>query len=174
MENASKALLIAAGVLIAIMTISGLVLMFNKLSEVSQTEQESLRTKQLAEFNREYEAYNRRDLYGGQIISVMNKMLDNNEKYTRIDEQNYVMDMSVTFTIVGDFYNSKKNGTTYSTIAEFKAKFDQAGKVDGQLTELKRKLFKCTSVEYNDETGRINKMSFIEIDPTDPNYQIKK
>ena len=108
MENATKALLIAAGVLIAIMVISALVLMFDRISKVSQTEQDALVAQQLTEFNREYEAFNRRDLWGGQIISVMNKMLDNNNKYATLDEDNYMMDISVKFTVIDDFFNKKK------------------------------------------------------------------
>ena len=174
MENATKALLIAAGVLIAIMVISALVLMFDRISEVSQTEQDALVAQQLTEFNREYEAFNRRDLWGGQIISVMNKMLDNNSKYLTLDEDNYMMDISVKFTVIDDFFNKKKEGTTYSTLASFSQKFAEAQRTEDQLTELKRKLFKCVSVEYNEETGRVQKMYFEEVDPSDPNYQIKQ
>lgn len=174
MENATKALLIAAGVLIAIMVISALVLMFDRISEVSQTEQDALVAQQLTEFNREYEAFNRRDLWGGQIISVMNKMLDNNNKYATLDEDNYMMDISVKFTVIDDFFNKKKEGTTYFTLVSFSQKFAEAQRTEDQLTELKRKLFKCVSVEYNEETGRVQKMYFEEVDPSDPNYQIKQ
>ncbi len=174
MENATKALLIAAGGLIAIMVISALVLMFDRISEVSQTEQDALVAQQLTEFNREYEAFNRRDLWGGQIISVMNKMLDNNNKYATLDEDNYMMDISVKFTVIDDFFNKKKEGTTYSTLVSFSQKFAEAQRTEDQLTELKRKLFKCVSVEYNEETGRVQKMYFEEVDPSDPNYQIKQ
>ena len=174
MENATKALLIAAGVLIAIMVISALVLMFDRISKVSQTEQDALVAQQLTEFNREYEAFNRRDLWGGQIISVMNKMLDNNNKYATLDEDNYMMDISVKFTVIDDFFNKKKEGTTYSTLVSFSQKFAEAQRTEDQLTELKRKLFKCVSVEYNEETGRVQKMYFEEVDPSDPNYQIKQ
>lgn len=174
MENATKALLISAGVLIAIMVISALVLMFDRISKVSQTEQDALVAQQLTEFNREYEAFNRRDLWGGQIISVMNKMLDNNNKYATLDEDNYMMDISVKFTVIDDFFNKKKEGTTYSTLVSFSQKFAEAQRTEDQLTELKRKLFKCVSVEYNEETGRVQKMYFEEVDPSDPNYQIKQ
>ena len=174
MENATKALLIAAGVLIAIMVISALVLMFDRISKVSQTEQDTLVAQQLTEFNREYEAFNRRDLWGEQIISVMNKMLDNNNKYATLDEDNYMMDISVKFTVIDDFFNKKKEGTTYSTLVSFSQKFAEAQRTEDQLTELKRKLFKCVSVEYNEETGRVQKMYFEEVDPSDPNYQIKQ
>lgn len=173
MENATKALLIAAGVLIAIMVISALVLMFNRISEVSQTEQDALVAKQLAEFNKEYEAFNRKDLWGGDVISVMNKMLDNNNKYTIEEEDNYMMDISVKFTIIDDFFNKKKEGTTYATLASFSQKFNEAQRTGDQLTELKRKLFKCVGVDYNEETGRVKKMYFEEVDPSNPNYQIK-
>lgn len=175
MENATKALLMAAGILIAIMTISALVLMYNRITEISKINDDQLKTEQLVAFNQEFEAFNRKDLYGSQIISVMNKMLDNNEKYRRLDEPNYEMEMSVTFVIKDDVFNKKKEGTIYSSLSTLKAKIDEVERntVSG-MTEFKRKIFKCTSLQYNEETGRVNKMTFEEIDPNDPNYQIKK
>lgn len=36
-------------------------------------------------------------------------------------------------------------------------------KIDGGFKQFKRKLFKCTGIEYNSTTGRVNKMYFEEI-----------
>ncbi len=39
-------------------------------------------------------------------------------------------------------------------------------KVYDGFTVFKRKFFKCTKIEYSDETGRVNKLEFVEIIPT--------
>lgn len=81
MENASKALVMAGGVLIAIMVIATLLYAFNTFSILPESEDQSEAVKQLAEFNQQYESYNRDALYGTDLISVLNKAIDNNERY---------------------------------------------------------------------------------------------
>ena len=81
MENASKALLIAGEVLIAILIIGILVYGYNNLSYFSDEQEMSQEIKQLTVFNREYESYNRKLLRGVEVISLMNKAISNNEKY---------------------------------------------------------------------------------------------
>lgn len=70
MENASKALLIAGGVLIAILIISVLVVTINIINSNQKTREEALATEQLVEFNQKYEAYNKKALYGIDIITL--------------------------------------------------------------------------------------------------------
>ena len=48
MENASKALLMAAGVLIALIIIGALLLMFNNLSNYQETNTQNTRESQIA------------------------------------------------------------------------------------------------------------------------------
>lgn len=70
MENASKALLIAGGVLIAILILSVLVVTINIINSNQKTREEALATEQLVEFNQKYEAYNKKALYGIDIITL--------------------------------------------------------------------------------------------------------
>ena len=72
MENASKALLIAGGVLIAILIVSVLVVTLNILNSNQRTREKALATEQLAEFNQKYEAYNKKALRGTDIITIKN------------------------------------------------------------------------------------------------------
>ena len=81
MENASKALLMAAGVLISLLIISSFVFMYNHLKSLPKTQEVLLEEEQLIEFNKQYESYNRRDLRGADVVSVINKAMDSNEKY---------------------------------------------------------------------------------------------
>lgn len=81
MENASKALLMAGGVLIAVLIISLFVYMFTSASSMFQTEEDVERIQEIEEYNKQYESYNRNLLRGTDLISLMNKVISNNAKY---------------------------------------------------------------------------------------------
>lgn len=130
MENASKALMIAGGVLIALIIITMFLLMFNRISNIEKEQEEQTKTEQLASFNAEYEAYNKKIMYGVDVISLINKVAENNEKYKNND--NY----KITIIFDGESITSSS-----SLIG----------------TDVERTLYKCTSIEYND-LGRICKL----------------
>lgn len=81
MENAAKALEIAAGVLLAVLIISFIVYFFSTISEWPQQEDAMQTSEQLAQFNLEYEVYEKNAMYGVDVISCLNKAQSNNEKY---------------------------------------------------------------------------------------------
>lgn len=80
MENASKALIMAGGVLIALMILGALILMFNNLSNYQGTDIQNTREAQILEFNNQYETYNRDDVRGSDVYSLLNKVVDYNER----------------------------------------------------------------------------------------------
>ena len=82
MENASKALLMAAGVLIALIIIGALLLMFNNLSNYQETNTQNTRESQIIEFNKQFETYDRNDVRGNELMSLANKVIDYNERKT--------------------------------------------------------------------------------------------
>lgn len=86
MENASKALLMAAGMLIAILLISVGAFVYSKVKSLKTTEAEITAQKQVQAFNAEYESYNRRLLRGIDVISVVNKAISNNERQDPIND----------------------------------------------------------------------------------------
>ncbi len=78
MENASKALIMAGSVLLAILIIGSLVFMFNTLSNLKNTEASAEDVEQLAKYNRQIETFNRDGLYGSEILSLANLIEDYN------------------------------------------------------------------------------------------------
>lgn len=74
MENASKALIMAGSVLIALMIIGALVLMFSNLTSYQETNKDVAKSAQIAEFNTQHETYNRNDLRGSELYSLLNKL----------------------------------------------------------------------------------------------------
>ena len=87
MENASKALLMAASVLIAILIISLLVYAWSLFTEY-QTSRDSLADiEDNAKFNAQFSDYDRDDVLGYEILSLLNKIVDYNERRTSDTEK---------------------------------------------------------------------------------------
>ena len=78
MENASKALLIAGGILLAMLVAAMLVLLNNNIQTLRTAQSDKTFHEQLVAFNMQYEAYNKKIMYGTDVISVVNKAIDNN------------------------------------------------------------------------------------------------
>lgn len=87
MENASKALIIAGSVLIAILVISLLVVFYNNIKEFQNVNHQVDVSEQIAEFNKQYDVYYRDNLYGSDILSIANKVVDYNIRES--DEEGY-------------------------------------------------------------------------------------
>lgn len=80
MENASKALIIAGSVLIALIIIGALILMFSNLTAYQRNNTQTTREAQITEFNREYETYDRNNVRGSELYSLLNKVIDYNRR----------------------------------------------------------------------------------------------
>ena len=81
MENAAKAIEIAAGVLVAVLIMS-LIAYFFSTVRLWPLEEDSMETaEQLSKFNLEYEVYDKKAMYGADVISCLTKAQSNNEKY---------------------------------------------------------------------------------------------
>ena len=90
MENASKALIMAAAVLIALMITGALLLMFNNLSNYQETDTQNTRESQIVEFNNQFETYDRNNVRGNELISLTNRIIDYNERKTSdISDEKY-------------------------------------------------------------------------------------
>ena len=81
MENASRALQIAAGVMLGVMLMALIVFTFKQMGAWPEQQDESLTTEQLLLFNQEYEVYGKKQMYGVDVISCLNKVQSYNNKY---------------------------------------------------------------------------------------------
>lgn len=96
MENASKALIMAGSILIAIIVISVLVMAYGNLTETMNAKDDEDAVEQVMEFNKQYDVYYRDNLYGSDILSITNKVADYNERQSK--EQGYEkLDIEVKF-----------------------------------------------------------------------------
>lgn len=86
MENLSKALLIAAGMLFTIMILSMLMITYNQIASHYQQKHELAVIEQIELFNKEFENYNRSYIRGNDLISLMNKIIDYNTSQSYRDD----------------------------------------------------------------------------------------
>ena len=75
MENASKAIIMAGGILIALIIVSLIVMIFGGMGELYSQEGENLTIEQLEKFNRQFATYDR-SLYGSELLSLANLISD--------------------------------------------------------------------------------------------------
>lgn len=95
MENATKALTMAGGILIAIMVIATLLYAATTWGIFPSAKDETDVAKQLAKFNQQYESYNKGALYGTDVITVLNKARDNNRNLTKEEKETLYLNIEV-------------------------------------------------------------------------------
>lgn len=146
MENVTKALLIAAGVLIGIIILSLAVYLTNIIGAHAARTQEKIDSNAIAQFNEEFLKYNGfKNLTIQQVITLKNYALENNNKYFGYNWQ------SDRATGENDYIDVYLKGNII------------LGSNDEILlkSEMNKK-FKC-SVEVSSMTGRVYKIEFTEI-----------
>ena len=128
MENASKALMIAGGVLLAVLILSVLIYVYSHIQSVERSKAEVLKAEELSKFNREFESYNKNSMYGTDIISVINKAILYNDKYGNMININLITLTNFQTTVIEWITNDKgkneqkSNYTT--TVLEENQNFD--------------------------------------------------
>lgn len=137
MENASKALIMAGGVLIALIIIGILVAFFNNLSDWQKISQTSEKVEQITEFNKQYDVYSR-NVYGSELLSIANKIDDYNKResdnkgYSKID-----LEVQITYDMDKDFF--KKNIYNASSLKT------EVEKLNNEIEELGNTSIKSSS-----------------------------
>ena len=144
MENASKAIVIAGGILIGIITITVFYFMFNNVGTLVSETSKNGDQEYLLEFNKGFEMYNKKIMYGTDIISVAYKALDNNKKNNVTNDKNnpYYVDIIVSGTFTLSNNSDPEEGVKGLNTNEFKTK-----------------TYRCIDVKYN-SIGRVCKMQF--------------
>ena len=243
MENAAKALIIAGGILLAIMTLTLLVYGLTASSRLEQATAENKKNEEIASFNLEYQAFNKKRMYGIDLITLINKAINHNKTM----DSSHPYYVNIIFKTKEDFkneiyiyiYNNTTKEVEYEKYGadptdshiptdpewskvrdvnistrdiegnkeykllsfsgkqaiinkDFKNIFEDGFKEDftrtkivpdgGQsktvtctvysaLTNFKRAIFECTNVEYDSNTGRINKLEFAQVEKNEEIYK---
>ena len=113
MENATKALEMAGSILIGILILGCLVFVYSKIAETEKIKEDSERAEQAADFNKDYEAYNRDNLYGSDMFSLANKIENYNIK--EADGKSY-QEIEIKIIVVNQIIGDPKffNKPTYN------------------------------------------------------------
>lgn len=110
MENASKALIIAGGVLVSMIIISLLVVFYNSITSLQSTKQSIKAEEQSAEFNKQFEGYAKNNIIGSEFLSLVNRVIDYNRRYTNDGYYNYTqMTLNITFNNSIDIITANNN-----------------------------------------------------------------
>lgn len=153
MENASKALLMAAGILIAMIIIGLLLFMFNQLVIFQKSDDSNTKNSQVAKFNMQFEVYlDDKGIKGSDILSLINKILDYNKKgeesanlgdETKIKNSvDYSIKMSISVNGLDNFNDKYAYSGSSSEIL-----FPRPSYIFGQGGETKNTLKQYTDVE---------------------------
>lgn len=172
MENASKALIIAGEILIALIIITAIVMGYRSIKGLQTQKSTIEQQEQLSVFNKEYESYNRKLLRGVDVISVMNRAIDNNAKHENEEYYRINVEFTMKEALTYYKYTYKENGKdktdirTKSGIFKVGQKYNlnNFSEITGDneaFTDFKRRIFDCTKMEYG-ESGRVNYILFEE------------
>lgn len=155
MENASKALLMAAGVLIGLLVLSLAVYLFMSFGAESQEIYAEIENKQLNKYNAQFNVYSgREDITIYEIISLANLAKENNlsnQTYTDY-ETKYKVEI---FMQSAGIYSG--NVETFDK-GKLQTMLENYSQVDATTADIAT-LFKCVSVTYN-TFGRVSRVTF--------------
>lgn len=140
MENITKALMIAGGILFAILVLTLLVVFFNKMSSYYAEQSNVKSVEQMIEFNSKFENYNGQDIRGNELISVINKVVDYNNTYSDMQGAEKII---ININLQGHQKEFLYSGTASkdvlfkkSTITNANGKDDEINKISGMASEL--------------------------------------
>lgn len=169
MENASKALIMAAGVLISILLISLMVVFFRRAGMLNAEFDNQASERELEKFNSQFEIYAKDDNNFFDVLTVANLAYDvnkrngweaNNGVEIKIKKSNDTVVYSIknnsglqkNYFFEGDTTATQKYMYEDDVVGVYAVK--QAGKDQYKYN------FKCDSISYNETTGKVKEMQF--------------
>lgn len=100
MENASKALIMAGGMLLAILIVSLLVYAWSLFSKYQSSQDDLADIEDTAKFNEQFTNYQRDNVKGYDILSLANKVTDYNDRKSNAEgAQNDAQYVPITIVI---------------------------------------------------------------------------
>ena len=164
MENASRALSIAGGVLVSLLVISLFVFGFSRLSSYKKIQSQVETTEQIAEFNKQFEAYNSKVVTGYKMVTLAHMAQDINTRYSgengfrKIEIQASLENSSGSFP---GFSTSKKNKEGKYNLIDYMDIYDTLS--SEKQREFKQLYFQCDNVDYDTNSARVWRMTFSQI-----------
>lgn len=104
MENMTKALEIAASVLIGVLILSLLLFGYNQIREQKNIEQKNEKASQLSKFNINFESYAKDTVYGSEILSLANEVINYNERKAVDGYQEIELEVKISTGVLNGQY----------------------------------------------------------------------
>lgn len=142
MENASKALIIAGSVLMAVLVIGALMLMYNQIADIEQTKTDNDELSKMEDYSKKFEEYNG-TIYGSELFSLANLQDDYTKRYKQ--EDGYT---KITITVI---INNSISGTSYfqSGKKDMNDILEDKKNIEKDITDFEnKKKFKGKTVKY--------------------------
>lgn len=153
MENASKALIMAAGVLIGIMILSLAVYLFTSFGSSTAQMGEKIKQDQLNKFNSQFTSYDGKEgLTIYDIITVANLATENNKYYNYSNRNDTNQNDSYVSVILGNLHIEGKNEEYYNKLIT-----EDTSKINNVSDSLAN--YTC-KVDINQITSRVYKITF--------------
>lgn len=115
MENATKALEMAASVLIGVLILAALLFGYSQIAEQKKIEQKNEKAKQLSDYNINFESYAKDKVYGSELLSLANEIINYNTRKATEESGYQKIELEVTMKegiMQGQFFES--DNKTYS------------------------------------------------------------
>ena len=154
MENASKALLIGGGVLIAILILSMGVYLFATYGSLGETYQQNLTSGEIKKFNSNFIKFEGRNNITAQEIVTLYKFIKSYNEKNDIDISTSIATLEVIDTNV-KILGTSTSYLTEKNLVEFIEEYSNASTPNYEII-----YFECTQLEYNENTGMVNKITF--------------
>lgn len=173
MDNASKALIMAGGMLLAMLILALLMYAWSLFSEYQTSQDDLVEIENTAKFNEQFMQYDRNDVQGYEILSLVNKVVDynyrksndvnakNDKKYNPITIDINIPDPSV-FTEGSEpnqlFDVNKKQYRQSNTINQFNSIIRDATDIEARYggSDSATRLSKAISTIYSSDTKEEN------------------
>lgn len=176
MENASKALIMAASVLLGIMIISVGVTLFNSFSKFGKETIEKVESTKITEWNNNYLKYYGKivkeengkikslpiQVTAHDIISIINNARQNNIDYFGQNTNEWPGKNENYYYVQIDINGAKNGISAEKWTEEMKNNFLKENTLENGNTEIK--YYKCINYEISPVTKRVIYMQFIDYD----------
>ncbi len=157
MENAARALTMAAGVLIGIMIISIAVYLFTSLGNTSSEIYSKVEQTKIDKFNSQFLKYYRLDTCTAHDIVSIANLAKNSNEYYELEEgsgYNYYVNVSVYNVSEKIEHFEKLDDAKYTEFIQNNSTVEEKGKIK------EIKYFTCTNISQSNITGRVYQITF--------------
>lgn len=147
MENASRALLMAASVLVGILIISIGVALFSSFAGSSKNIIDKIEENKITEFNNKFFKYygEGKEVTAHDVITIVNAARQNNKELEGSSSPDYIR-----IQLNSDNKFENKNEQTYIQFIK-----DNMLVKDENGNYTKTKLFECTQIDISEKTGKV-------------------